>query len=196
MRLKILYVATALAALLCFGSPAKAQNVELKLNVASLAVSIVNPSLELPVGSRNSLTWDYVGAYAEESFMGTDYPFMFSMNTWGYRRYSDEQGSRMGFFYGAEFTVNQYRMNKNIVPLVANDHATDSYDMGHGIIIGFTAGYKYPLTERLNLEASLAAGWQHSRHEGYNADGVRTFDFNVTAEWLPYRAGLSLCYRL
>lgn len=173
-----------------------AQVADVKVNVAAGAIAIFNPSIELGFGESSAITMDYVGAFAKEDFMGTGYPFMTSMGFFGYRHYL-KKGSHSGFFAGADFGLYVFRMNKNLAPLVVNDH-DDQYDVGYGYIAGATLGYKYLFgkSKRWGAEASFSYGWQHAQHEGYTPDGIRLFDLNASAEWLPYKAGIYLSYRL
>lgn len=194
MSKKLKFLLVALFALLSVTNIASAQNAEVKVNVASAAVAIFNPSFEIGFASRSAVTFDYVGAYAENDYLGTGSPLMVSSAIWGYRQYNRKLKDH-GFFYGMDCGVHTFRMNKNIVPLVANDKSEGYYDVGQGYLIGFTFGYKYPLTERLNIETSISGGWHCSDHEGYNPDGVRLYELNPSAEWLPYKAGIYLSYR-
>ncbi len=168
---------------------------EVKVNLLAGAVTIFNPSLELGVGERSSLTAEYIGSFAEYDFMKTGYPLLISVGMVGYRYYL-KSSDKSGFFVGADAGLTQYRMAKNVVPLVANDHNGGQIDVGHGYLLGCTVGYKRYIGERFSLEASLSGGYQHSRHEQYRVDGTRSVEFNATAEWTPYKAAINLGYRL
>ncbi len=179
----------------CTTTATFAQLSEVKLNVAAAAVATFNPSIEVGVGERTSLAIDYFGAFAEESFLGTGYPLMFSMGVLEYRYYLTQQ-QHSGLFAGANLGVDSFRMNKDVLPFVANDSGLGRYDVGYGYLIGFTFGYKYRLGERWSIEASVTGGWHNAQHEGYDANGVRLFEFNTTAEWTAYKGGIYLTYRL
>lgn len=167
---------------------------EVKINVASAAVAVFNPSFELGIGNRSSLTFDYIGAFATDSYMGTGHPFLFSMGLTSYRYYL-KKDTHQGFFVSGDFGLDVFRMNKNIIPLVANDKG-DGYDVGMGYLFGVTAGYKRRISRRFSLEASVSGGWHHATHEGYDSDGVRYVELNASGEWLPYKGGLYLIYHL
>lgn len=170
------------------------QTAEVKINALAGAVTIFNPSFEIGVGSHSSLTFDYVGCFAKEDFMNTDQQLLLSMGLFGYRYYF-KADDHNGFFVGGDAGLDVFRMTKNIVPLVANDKG-DSYDVGFGYLFGVTLGYKYNFTERWAIEGSVSGGWQHSWHEGYTADGIRYVEFNKSGEWLPYKAGIYISYKL
>lgn len=174
------------------------QIAEVKVNVMAGAVAIFNPSIEIGFGKHSGVSMDFVGAFAEENYMGTGYPFLASMGIMGYRFYTKKDSHR-GFFVGADLGFNTFKMNKNIIPLVAHDHSKNTYDFGYGILMGMTLGYKFLFKERWGVEISVSGGWQHSQHEVYqkgdNNKYYKAVDMNASAEWFPYKAGVYLTYR-
>ncbi len=189
-------------------STSYAQVADVKVNALMGAVAIVNPSIELGFGERSSITMDYVGAYAKSNYMGTGHQFVISMALFGYRHYLNKD-THSGLFVGGDFGLFGFSMNKAVVPFVANDHesyyedgvyydAESYYDVGYGYLLGVTVGYKYLFTQskRWGVELSLSGGWQLAQHEQYSGEGVRLYEYNPTAEWLPYKAGIYLSYRL
>ncbi len=167
---------------------------EPKLNVAAACVGIVNPALEIGFGKSSAVEYSSVTSFASDSFLGTGYPLLINMIMAEYRNYifSDEHN---GFFVGADVGWNEYKMHKALIPFMQNVALSRSYDWGVGIFLGVTLGYKFRLTDELHLEASASGGWQHSWHEPY-VDGVQVYPFNASGEWLPYKCGLYLSYRL
>ncbi len=194
MRIKSLFI-TFVTVVICSLSQVEAKSAEVKVNVLAGAVTIFNPSLEVSCGENSSLVFDYMGAYAKDDFMGMGYPLMFSMGLFEYRYYLGSK-EHSGLFLGGNVGIDTFRMNKNILPAVAHDHADESYDVGQGFLIGVTIGYKYNFAKRWGVEASVTGGWSHSQHEGYNSAGERQFELNASAEWLPYKAGIYINYRL
>ncbi|MFR9500384.1 MAG: DUF3575 domain-containing protein [Rikenellaceae bacterium] len=184
----------SLALSMVASATATAQNCEVKLNALAGAVAIFNPSVEVGLSDNSALSFDYVGAFAEESYLHSGYPLILAMGLFGYRQYITSE-SNTGLYIGGDFGLNMFRMNKNIIPLVANDRG-NNYDVGYGYLLGLSVGYKYPITERLSVEASLSGGWQYTRHEVYSMDGNRFISFNASGEWTPYKAGIYLNYRL
>ncbi len=171
-----------------------AQNCEAKINMIAGSVAIFNPSFEFGFNNHTALSFDYIGAFFEENYMGSGYPMIFSMGLIGYRYYLKDS-EHNGLFIGGDFGLNMFKMNKNIIPLVANDRG-DNYDIGYGYLLGLTFGYKYPINRRLSVEASLSGGWQHTRHEVYTMNGELFIPFNSSGEWTPYKAGIYLNYKL
>lgn len=191
--MKLFRVLSLIAIINLMAISAYSQTTEVKVNVLAGAFTIFNPSLEIGFSKASAITMDYMGAYAENDFMNTGYPFLFSMGVFGYRHYL-LKGNHTGFFVGGDFGLDQFRMNKNIIPLVVSDHGDSGYDVGHGYLIGATVGYKYKISNHFNVEASISGGWHHARHECYTSDGVRTVELNASGEWTPYKAGIYISY--
>ena len=100
-----------------------------------------------------------------------------------------------GFFVGGDFALNSFRMNKNVVPLVTNDHPEEGYDVGYGYAIGLTTGYKHMFNKHWGAEINLSYGFSHVQHESYDENGVRGCELNPSAEWTPFKGGIYLIYR-
>ncbi len=173
-----------------------AQLSEIKINTAAAVIGTVNPSIEVGVGERTSLALDYFGAFAEKSFLGTGYPLMFSMGVAEYRYYLKKNMDYSGLFVSGNVGIDSFRMNKDVLPFVANDSSKGRYDVGYGYLLGFTFGYKYRIDKHWSIEANITGGWHYAQHEGYDANGMKTFDFNATAEWTAYKGGIYISYRL
>ena len=171
-----------------------AQVAEVKVNAAAGALAIFNPSIEVGFGKYSAVSLDFIGAFAEKDYLGTGFPMLMSYGLMGYRFYIKPDVHK-GFFVGADLGFNTFKMNKDIVPFVANDGG-GRYDVGYGVVMGGTVGYKFLFKERWGVELSVSYGWQHSQHEGYNLAGQKLFDMNASAEWLPYKAGIYITYRL
>ncbi len=192
MSKKLLLFISLIAATQSF---AQDKTAEVKVNIPAGCITIFNPALEVGFAKQSALVFEYVGAFAEESFMGSGQPFLFSMPMFSYRHYI-KKGSREGFFAGGDLGITLYRMEKNAIPLVANDHGAGVYDVGHGYVLGATVGYKRFIGDRFSIEASISGGYTHSRHEMYYPEGYRKYFFNGTYEWTLYKGGIYLGYRL
>ncbi len=183
---------------LCFVTSALAYtpSAEVKGNIAAAAVAIFNPSFEIGFAPYSSLALDYVGIYAEESWMGSGRPFLFSMGVMGYRRYFKRDEMR-GLYVGAEVGADIFRINKgNLFFLSKYKNTGSSYDVGYGFVMGAVVGHKWYLGRRLTLDINASFGWHHAMHEVYDSDGQLQIPLNATGEWLPYKAGIYLGYRL
>lgn len=192
-RITLLFLALLALAPASAYSQEGSRILEAKVNLLAGAVTIFNPSIEVGFAKQSAITYDYVGAYSEKDFLNSGHALLLSMSLFSYRHYLKKE-HHDGFFVSGDGGLVQYRMDKNVVPLIASDHY-GQYDVGYGYVFGVTLGYKRNIGERLSLEASLSGGYQNSRHEQYNSDGSRRHEFNTTAEWTPYKAGIYLGYR-
>lgn len=181
---------------LLFVTKSKAQDiyVEPKINVAAAAIAIFNPAVEIGWGSRSAAQLEYMGAYAKENYLGTGSAFIINMALAEYRAYLLNKEHK-GLFVGFNLGLLQYRMEKYIIPIVAEDHSDGTYDWGFGYVLGLNIGYKFLFKERWGLEIFAGYGWQHSQHESHYANGNIRFSMNATAEWTPYKGGVTLSYR-
>ena len=189
------FLLTTFATLVAFSS--SADNVaEVKVNLAAGMVTIFNPSVEVGFGSNSAITFDYIGVFAKENFIGTGDPFMFSMGLFGYRHYLLNDQHK-GLFISGDLGLDVFRMGKDFVMGVVDDHGAGVYyDVGYGYVLGATLGYKYQFHRRWGLEASVSYGFHHSQHELYDHNGIRLNELNASAEWLPYKAGIYISYKL
>lgn len=179
--------------LVCTVSISKAQIVDVKVNVAAGALAIYNPSIEVGFASHSAISMDFIGVFARENWMGTGHPFLLSMGLFGYKYYF-KKDVHQGFFLGADFGLNTFKMHKNIVPLVINDK-NNAYDVGYGYVIGSTFGYKHRFNYYWGIEASVSYGFHHCQHESYSSNGNKG-EMSASAEWVPYKAGIYLTYRI
>lgn len=168
--------------------------VEPKINLAMAAVTVFNPAVEIGFGERSAVQLEYFGAYSKSNFMGTGSPLIMNVSMIEYRRYLLNREHR-GFFAGANFGTQMYKMSKNVIPIIGDDIYKGYYDWGFGVVIGLHLGYKFVFQERIGLEFSAAGGWQRSQHERYLNNGELNAAMNATGEWFPYKLGISLSYR-
>ncbi len=78
---------------------------------------------------------------------------------------------------------------------------TNKYEDGFGYRIGATIGYNFKITEKINLDAFVGGGWHQGFYKGYYNDGTpgryeKAEKYNKSGEWLPYRGGLMITYKL
>lgn len=169
--------------------------IEAKLNIASIVVGIVNPVVEIGFNKHSSVTFEYIGSYANSNFMDSGYPLIINMVYLEYRNYILNKSHR-GLFVAGGLGVMSYKMNKGIMPFLVNSGGGNTYDWGHGSVLGATLGYKFLIKDRFGIELSASGGWQHSQHEIYSKDsGKLLAPMNKTGEWTLYKAGLYLSYR-
>lgn len=169
--------------------------VEPKINLAMGAVTIFNPGVEFGVSKHFAIQLEFFGAFAYRNFLGLGYPFLATIGFVDCRYYI--KGGMKGFFVGASVGSGVWKMSRTMLtqPLKSQSYPIP-YDVGTSVFSGASIGYKFLFKERWGLEISATGGFVHGMHEGYNAHGVKVFNSNATAEWLPYKGGIYLSYRL
>ena len=167
--------------------------VEPRANVAMAAIGVVNLGAEFGVSKHSSVGVEYLGSFAADSFLGTGYPFLATVGYLDYRYYTKENLS--GFFVGGSFGIGTWKMTRSILPFTYNQPA-GNYDVGSSLMLGLNIGYKFLIEERWGIEISMTGGWVHSKHEGYNKHGVLTYHMNLSDEFLPFKGGVYVTYRL
>lgn len=174
-------------------SASYAQKVEVKANVLAGAIAIFNPSIEIGIAGHSAISMDYMGAYAKDNWLGTDRPFLMSMGLFGYRYYL-KRDTFKGWFLGGDFGLDTFKMNRNIVTIGSYEKKS-IYDVGYGYVIGATLGYKHHFKNRFGIEISGSFGFHHCQHESYYESGIKG-EMSASAEWIPYKAGVYLSYRI
>lgn len=79
---------------------------------------------------------------------------------------------------------------------------TDKFQRGYNFMLGATVGYQWQLSEKWNLDAFLGGGTSQGFYHGYAdvpARWIRYDDaegWNRSGEFLPYRGGIMIAYKL
>ena len=106
---------------------------------------------------------------------------------------------------GARFILQKYNYWGNGIlqytPESPIYDTKDLYQDGYAIIVGATLGYQFQLSERWNMDLYLGAGSAQSFYKGYHKYlGIRYDNdgrkWNKSGEFLPYRGGVMISYKL
>lgn len=156
-----------------------------KGNALYWAVGIPNVSAETSLSERWSLNGDAV--YSPwESVSGN--PMKFVQLIAEVRCYP--RGTFNGFYAGAYAATHVFKLTKwNYLNLGA-------YQKGYGIALGASVGYVLPIGKRWNLDLFAGYGWHLSSYRGYREEGGTYVGKNRSGEWLPYKLGVSVAYRI
>ena len=105
-------------------------------------------------------------------------------------RYYPKQAFR-GFYAAPLIGYDSYLMSK------PTDHTANDIQQGVGIGVGLTLGYSLPIAKRWSLDFYLGGVWHHGWYHGWHKDtGESYVGWNKSAEWLPYKVGVTFAYRL
>lgn len=119
------------------------------------------------------------------------------------------------FYVGLDFSVARFNIQKygywndnfyvhknGVVTPYINSNL---YQKGYSVIFGGLAGYQFTLGDRWNLDLYLGLGTMQSFYKGYDKISGERYDTegdsmgretNRSGEWLPYKGGLMLSYKL
>ncbi|ULC58214.1 DUF3575 domain-containing protein [Flaviramulus sp. BrNp1-15] len=160
----------------------------IKGNALTALIAVPNFGAEFTIGEKTTFQVD-----AAASFWTIDgVPMKFILLFPEFRYYTKESG--YGFFFGAHIGGGKYKLQK------PQYFDTDYYQDGYSLFYGMTIGYQFILNERLNLELFLGGGSQQAYYKGYSLETGEREDgatnYNKSGEFLPYRGGLMLVYKL
>lgn len=161
-----------------------------KFNGATALAGIPNIGVETSIGKKTTFQLD-VAASFWESFDGG--PLKFYMVTPEVRYHFNEKFD--GFYVGANISYAKYELQKY------GYSDTGNYQKGFSFFIGPTIGYQWKLNETWGLDLFLGGGHQEANYKLYSLETNERVDtwykgYNRSGEWIPYRGGLMITYKL
>ncbi|MFI1773772.1 DUF3575 domain-containing protein [Thalassobellus citreus] len=164
-----------------------AQETSIKANISGLA-GIPNFGIETKLGEKTTFQFDVAASF----WTINGNPIRFITLFPEFRFYPRVSG--YGFFTGVHIGGSKYKLQK------WSNYNTDSYQEGYSLFYGVTIGYQFNWNDRLNLELFLGGGNQQGYYKGYKLSTNNRIDgakkYNKSGEFLPYRGGLMLVYKL
>lgn len=162
-----------------------------KFNGATALVGVPNIGIETSIGEKLTFSFDVMASFWK-SFAGQN-PMQFYTFTPEVRYHFKEKYN--GWYFGGHIGPDIYKIQK------WNYWNTNKYEDGFGYRIGATIGYNFKITEKINLDAFVGGGWHQGFYKGYYNDGTpgryeKAEKYNKSGEWLPYRGGLMITYKL
>jgi hypothetical protein len=180
----------ALALLLLAVAPrASAAQTTLKVNAATALLGVPGVGVERVVGPRTSIQVDFT-ASLWKSIDRAPAQLVMLIPEW---RHHFREG-HLGPYAGLHAGVIGFRLQKW-------DHrGGDQFQEGFGAVFGGTVGYKQRVSERMVLDWYLGGGTAQTKYKGYLVSTGERYDgedgWNESGEWLPYRGGVMLTFRL
>ncbi|WP_163444366.1 DUF3575 domain-containing protein [Flavobacterium columnare] len=99
-----------------------------------------------------------------------------------------------GFYLGGHIGGSSYKMQK------WNYLNSGRYQEGYSLLFGMTVGFKVPVNESFSIDIFMGGGSQQGYYKGYYLESGERYEtadnFNKSGEWLPYRGGVMICYKL
>lgn len=190
MRVK--RIGVILALLVSVAPLAEAQEY-LKVNTLSALLAMPGVAWERPLQhERFTFQLDATASFWR-SVDGAPLQFLMIIPEWRYHT----RPSRLGPYLGAHLGVAGFRLQK------WSYRGGTAYQEGFSFLGGVSAGYKWQLAPRWLLDAFVGGGNQQSFYKGYDwltgerYDSSRmTSAWDQSGEWLPYRIGVQLGYRV
>lgn len=163
----------------------------IKFNGATALVGIPNVGIETSIGEKTTFSFDVMASFWK-SFNGNS-PMEFYTFTPEIRYHFKEKYN--GFYVGAHAGPDFYKLQK------WNYWDTNKYEHGFGYRLGVTVGYNIKLNDKFLLDIFAGGGWHQGFYHGYYNDGTpgryeKAQNWNKSGEWLPYRGGVMISYKL
>lgn len=159
-----------------------------KGNAASLLLGMPHIGVETRLGDKSTFQIDAMASFWE-SVNGE--PFKFLVITPEYRYYFKE--SFHGIYVGGHIGGTTFKLSK----FFRRDNA---YEQGIGYTVGLTLGIQKRLSDRFHIDFFLGGGMHQGFYKSYfTATGIRgdgATKYNKSGEFLPYRGGVMIAYKL
>ncbi|WP_395049319.1 DUF3575 domain-containing protein [Flavobacterium sp.] len=160
-----------------------------KVNAFTTLLTIPNVGIETSIGKKSTFQFDILASFWK-SVQGR--PMEFYTFTPEYRYHFHEKYN--GLYIGGHIGASIYNFQK------WNYVNTDYYEKGFGYFMGITIGYQIKINDRFMLDCFLGGGNHQGFYKGYNVSSGERVDhaenYNKSGEWLPYRGGVMVSYRL
>ncbi|UUC46172.1 DUF3575 domain-containing protein [Flavobacterium cerinum] len=161
----------------------------IKGNIATAIAAIPNFGVETKIGEKLTFQFDATASFWKSFKSG---PMEFTLAFAEVRYYTKD--TNKGFFVGGHIGGSRYKIQK------WNYWDSDYYQEGIGVMIGATVGYLYPINDHFSVELFLGGGSHQGFYKGYTMSTGERVDgadrYNKSSEFLPYRGGLMLVYKL
>lgn len=176
-----------------------------KANAVFLPVGVLNAALEKEISNKWTIQaetfispWKSFGGKYAQIYMGGiegRYYFKEAFKHW---------------YVGANLNLVLFKIQKwnywggpfQYEPGAPIYDSADLYQKGFAVMLGATVGYQWQINDRWNLDAFVGGGHSEGFYKGYHKYlGVRydedpTREYNRSGEFLPYKGGLMISYRL
>jgi hypothetical protein len=161
----------------------------LKANAATALVLIPNIGVETSLSNKLTFQVDVMASFWK-SFK--DGPLQF-VTVIPEIRYHFKENYK-GYYFGANIGGGAFKLQKwNYVD-------SPRYQEGYNYLIGGTIGYQNKISDKIMLELFLGGGIQQAFYKGYNTETGERYEtadnYNKSGEWIPYRGGFMICYKL
>lgn len=161
----------------------------LKINAITALVGVPNVGIETKIGEKQTFQFDIL-ASLWKSVDGMPRQFYIFMPEYRYhfREIND------GFYIGTNIGFTLFNFQKY------NYYNSSQYQKGFGYVIGASVGYEKKISDRFVLDFYIGGGNSQGFYKGYFIESDSRYDhavyYNKSGEWIPYRGGVMLSYRI
>ena len=168
---------------------------EIKFNMASALLLVPNFGVEIPIRQKSSVQLDVLGSFWDSI---DDSAYHINQTFLEYRWY--QKSKRHGWFLGTHIGYGMFTLRKPNLPGTYG-YSKGYYQSGRNMYYGITLGYKKTLSDHWAIEGFVGGGFSDAFYRGYLKENWQRYDsqtrqFNLSSEWIPYRGGVMLVYRL
>jgi hypothetical protein len=160
-----------------------------KVNALTTLLTVPSVGIETSIGKKSTFQFDITASFWK-SLKGN--PAQFYVFIPEYRYHFHEKFN--GFYVGGHIGATIFNFQK------WNYLNTDNYEEGFGYVIGATIGYQTKINDKFILDCFLGGGSHQGFYKGYyisNGDRYdNAKDYNKSGEWIPYRGGIMVSYRI
>ncbi len=161
----------------------------IKVNALTTIFTIPNIGIETSIGKKSTFQFDIL-ASMWKSINGK--PAQFYTFIPEYRYHFKENYD--GFYVGANIGATIFNFQK------WNYLNTERYEKGFGYLLGASVGYQKKINDRFMLDCFVGGGHSQGFYKGYNIGTNTRYEtavhYNKSGEWIPYRGGVMVSYRL
>ena len=161
----------------------------IKINAATALVLIPNIGIETSISEKMTFQVDINASFWKSI---NNNPFQFVIVTPEIRYHFREKFN--GFYAGANISGAKFKINKYQFLELNN------YQEGYSYMIGATIGYQKKISEKFVLDVFIGGGSVQSFYKGYygntNIRYETATNFNKSGEFIPYRGGIMLSYKI
>jgi hypothetical protein len=161
----------------------------IKVNALTALVAVPNVGIETSIGKKATLQVDVLASFWKSI---NSLPAQFVTITPEYRYHFNEKFN--GFYTGVHVGGSIYKVSKGV------HRPENQYEKGVGYMIGATIGYQKEISDKILIELFLGGGTHQGFYKGYNISTGERYDtaekYNKSGEWLPYRGGVMISYRI
>ncbi len=163
----------------------------IKFNALTALALVPNAAVETSIGEKTTFSFDIMASFWES--FNDKKPMKFYTFTPEIRYHFKEKYN--GFYAGFHSGFDTYEIQK------WGYWETNMYEKGIGYRLGATIGYNVKLNNKFLLDIFVGGGWHQGFYKGYYNDGTPgryeiAKSWNKSGEWLPYRGGVMLSYKL